>query len=375
MRLLFWASALTIGYVYVGYPLLLAVWAGIVGGEGRDGRERRERLDGLDGRDDELPGVSIVLAARNEAHRLAARIENLLALDYPADRRQIIVVSDGSTDRTLEALAAFGELIDIVAVPYGGKARALNAGVARASHPILVFTDARQTFAASALQALVAPFRDQTVGGVTGALMLDNQSGGSTIGDGVSVYWRYETQLRRMESTIGSTLGATGAIYALRRSVWRDLPADTLLDDVLAPMRAVLAGRRIVFEERAKAYDRTPPDSQAESRRKIRTLAGNVQILWLEPRLLVPFINPVWLQYCSHKLGRLVVPYALLAVFAANIALADESAFYAAALAGQCIFYVLAGYGAYLESREDSRAQVVATQSVAANLDKGVANA
>ena len=375
MRLLFWASALTIGYVYVGYPLLLAVWAGIVGREGRDGRERRERLDGLDGRDDELPGVSIVLAARNEAHRLAARIENLLALDYPADRRQIIVVSDGSTDRTLEALAAFGELIDIVAVPYGGKARALNAGVARASHPILVFTDARQTFAASALQALVAPFRDQTVGGVTGALMLDNQSGGSTIGDGVSVYWRYETQLRRMESTIGSTLGATGAIYALRRSVWRDLPADTLLDDVLAPMRAVLAGRRIVFEERAKAYDRTPPDSQAESRRKIRTLAGNVQILWLEPRLLVPFINPVWLQYCSHKLGRLVVPYALLAVFAANIALADESAFYAAALAGQCIFYVLAGYGAYLESREDSRAQVVATQSVAANLDKGVANA
>jgi len=205
--------------------------------------------------------------------------------------------------------------------------------------------------------------------------MLDNQSGGSTIGDGVSVYWRYETQLRRMESTIGSTLGATGAIYALRRSVWHDLPADTLLDDVLAPMRAVLAGRRIVFEERAKAYDRTPPDSQAESRRKIRTLAGNVQILWLEPRLLVPFINPVWLQYCSHKLGRLVVPYALLAVFAANIALADESAFYAAALAGQCIFYVLAGYGAYLESREDSRAQVVATRSVAANLDKGVANA
>src|SRR5437899_7966341 len=338
MRLLFWASALTIGYVYVGYPVLLAVWAGIVGREGRErsacgprehsesssgaarasggGAPRAVKKAGREGPDDRLPGVSIVLAARNEAHRLAARIENLLALDYPADRRQIIVGSEGSTDRTLEALAVFGGQIDIVAVPFGGKALALNAGVARASHPILVFTDARQTFAADALRALVAPFCDEMVGGVTGALMLDCEPAASTIGDGVRLYWNYETQLRRLESTIRSTLGATGAIYALRRSLWGDLPADTLLDDVLAPMRAVLAGHRVVFEERAKAYDRTPPDSQVESRRKIRTLAGNVQILWLEPRLLIPFINPVWLQYYSHKLGRLAVPYALLAVLA-----------------------------------------------------------
>ena len=401
MRLLFWASAMTIGYVYVGYPLLLAVWAGIVGREGSacgprehsesapaakdddrrsavasgGGAPRAVKKAGRDGPDDRLPGVSIVLAARNEALRLAARIENLLALDYPADRRQIIVVSDGSTDRTLEALAVFGGQIDIVAVPFGGKALALNAGVARAAHPILVFTDARQVFAADALRALVAPFCDDTVGGVTGALMLDHESAASTIAEGVSLYWNYETQLRRLESTIGSTLGATGAIYALRRSLWRDLPADTLLDDVLAPMRAVLAGRRIVFEQRAKAYDRTPPDSQAESRRKIRTLAGNVQILWLEPRLLIPFINPVWLQYYSHKLGRLAVPYALLALLAASIALAGEGAFYAAALAGQCVFYLLAGYGAYLEWRDDHRVHATATESVPANLDKGVVNA
>src|SRR5438552_771079 len=243
MRLLFWASALTIGYVYVGYPLLLAVWARIVERERSafGPREQSESSSGAaakkarrEGPDDRLPGVSIVLAARNEAHRLAARIENLLALDYPADRRQIIVVSDGSTDRTLEALAVFGGLIDIVVVPCGGKALALNAGVARASHPILVFTDARQRFAADALRALVAPFRDETVGGVTGALMLDRESAASTIAEGVSLYWNYETQLRRLESTIGSTLGATGAIYALRPSLWRDLPAEPLLDVGLA---------------------------------------------------------------------------------------------------------------------------------------------
>src|SRR5262245_6972835 len=174
----------------------------------------------------------------------------------------------------------------------------------------------------------------------------------STIGDGVGLYWRYEKTLRRLETTIGSTLGATGAIYALRRSLWRPLPPDTLLDDVPAPMRAVLAGRRVVFEERATAYDYAPPDSSAEARRKIRTLAGNVQLLWLEPRLLLPVVNPVWIQFVSHKLGRLVVPYALLTLLAANIELASRHPFFAFTLAAQCLVYLLGGYGAWLELRD-----------------------
>ena len=149
--------------------------------------------------------------------------------------------------------------------------------------------------------------------------------------------------------TVGSTLGATGAIYALRRSLWRPLPDDTLLDDVLAPMRAVLAGTRVIFEERATAFDHTPADSSTEARRKIRTLAGNVQILWLEPRLLVPLVNPVWVQYVSHKIGRLVVPYALLALLAANIALVGRHPFFVLSLAAQGALYLLGGYGAWLE--------------------------
>src|SRR5262249_12496354 len=115
----------------------------------------------------------------------------------------------------------------------------------------------------------------------------------STIGDGVSAYWRYEKRLRRLESAGGSTLGATGAIYALRRCLYRPLPANTILDDVLTPMRVVLGGRRVVFADRATAFDRTAPDADAEGRRKVRTLAGNVQILGIEPRLLVPVVNPV----------------------------------------------------------------------------------
>jgi cellulose synthase/poly-beta-1,6-N-acetylglucosamine synthase-like glycosyltransferase len=231
---------------------------------------------------------------------------------------------------------------------------ALNAGVAAARGDILVFADARQQFSPGTLTALVSNFADPGVGGVTGELILDCESGSSasTIGEGVGAYWKYEKLLRRKESLVRSTLGATGAIWALRRSLWRPLPPDTLLDDVLAPMRAVLEGWRIVFEEDAIAYDRAAPDAAAEARRKRRTLAGNYQILAQEPRLLVPFANPVWLQYVSHKVGRLLVPWALVGTLVSSAALATSGAIYAFALAAQAVFYGLALVGAWLDSRE-----------------------
>jgi cellulose synthase/poly-beta-1,6-N-acetylglucosamine synthase-like glycosyltransferase len=183
-----------------------------------------------------------------------------------------------------------------------------------------------------------------------------NRRAASSVGDGVGIYWRYEKRLRQMETQVDSMLGATGAIYALRRSLWRPLPPGTILDDVLAPMRAVLAGWRVVFEPRAQAFDATARDADTETRRKIRTLAGNFQLLWFEPRLLVPFVNPVWLQFTSHKVGRLLVPYALMALFASSLALAASSLFYGAALAGQCAFYLHSGYGAWLEHRDQTPA-------------------
>ena len=334
----FWISGAFIAYVYAGYPALLWLWARV---------RPRPLAPGEPGQ--HRPAVSIVIAARNEGPRLAARIDNLLHLDYPSARRQIIVVSDGSTDDTLAVLDGYRSVVDVVAVPAGGKALALNAGVRRARHDVLVFADARQVFAADALIELTAPLRDRRIGAVTGELVLE---GDSTIADGVGLYWRYEKQIRRYESAVGSMLGATGAIYAMRRSLWRPLPADTILDDVLAPMRAVLAGYRVVFTNRARAFDRTAPDAQVEARRKVRTLAGNYQILWLEPRLLLPWRNPVWLQYVSHKIARLLVPYALVLIMAASMALANRSMVYATALLAQCAFYLLAGYGAWLDSRD-----------------------
>ena len=343
MHALFWISGEIVAYVYAGYPALLALWARIA-----DRRPRRGRVAG--GR---WPSLSVVVAARNEAPRLAARVENLLDQHYPG-ALEIIVVSDGSSDNPRGALARFGPAVTIIELPPGGKPAALNAGVAAARGEILVFADARQRFAPGALTALVENFADPAVGGATGELVLDceGDDSASEIGEGIGLYWKYEKWLRRNESRVWSTLGATGAIYALRRECWAPLPPATLLDDVLAPMRAVMNGRRVVFEERAVAYDRTSPDAAAEARRKKRTLAGNYQILLQEPKLLLPAANPVWLQYLSHKVGRLIVPWALVLLLAASLPLAPGSLFYSAALGAQLVCYGLAAVGAWLHARE-----------------------
>ncbi len=340
---LFWFSALVVLYVYAGYPCLVGVWARAV-----DRRPRR-----IPFRNGRWPSISVIVAVRNEARRLPGRVANLLEQDYPGER-EILVVSDGSMDAPGAALARFGNRVRLIELPPGGKPLALNAAVMAARGDVLVFADARQQFAPNAITELVLNFSDPSVGGATGELVLDVEADEASegIGEGVGIYWKYEKWLRRHESRIWSTLGATGAIYALRRSLWKPLPASALLDDVLAPMRVVLAGRRIVFEERAIAYDRASTEAAAESLRKTRTLAGNYQILGQEPRLLFPFLNPVWLQYISHKVGRLVVPWALVLLLVSSVALATSGLLYAAALAAQTVFYGFAFAGALLTARE-----------------------
>jgi cellulose synthase/poly-beta-1,6-N-acetylglucosamine synthase-like glycosyltransferase len=344
MTALFWISALIVGYVYVGYPCLLAVWARLV--------DRQPRLSAFD--DGRWPSISIIIAARNEARRLPERVKNLLDQAYPGPQ-EIIVISDGSTDRPGVALAEFGSAVRLIQLPAGGKPLALNAGVANATGDVLVFADARQRFAPGALAALVSNLSDPRIGGATGELLLDCEEQDpvdTRVGEGIGLYWKYEKWMRRNESRVWSTLGATGAIYALKRICWTPLPSGTLLDDVLEPMRAVLSGYRIVFDDRAIAYDRASADAAAESRRKTRTLAGNYQILAQEPRLLLPIVNPVWLQYASHKIGRLLAPWALVGLFASSLTLARGNTLFAVPLFAQGIFYGLALAGAIFQQSE-----------------------
>ena len=369
MAAVFWVSVAFVLYAYVGYPMLLAIWVRLRGyaasarqargfaasaqqGHGFAASARQVERRGRD----PLPGVSVVIAARNEAQRLPARIDNLLASDYPSDRLQIIVASDGSTDDTASALAPYRDRVTLLMLPARGKAAALNAAVLHARHPLLVFADARQRFAKDAIRRLVGAFTHPRVGAVSGELIIDcehdsSASERSTIGEGVGAYWKYEKWIRRHEAIVGSSIGVTGAIYAMRRWLWQPLPADAILDDLLGPMRLVQRGYRVQFEPGARAFDLAANDAASELRRKVRTLAGNFQLLRYEPRFLVPGRNPVWLQFSSHKLARLLVPYALLALLVSSAFLVTTAAVYALAFTAQAAFYGLAAYGALLDRR------------------------
>jgi biofilm PGA synthesis N-glycosyltransferase PgaC len=292
----FYASAGFIFYTYVLYPLIIVVWGSLL-------PKRVEK------RYEALP-VSVVLAAKNEEINIRTRIENFLSQDYPPELIEVVVVSDGSTDRTVELARQFDdERVKTIEIPEPvGKAGALNAGIAEASHDIVVFADARQRFGENVFAELVAMFGDDKVGAVSGELIIESGIG-SEVEEGVGMYWRYEKLIRRMESEVNSTVGATGSIYAIRKRLYVPLEENTLLDDFLVPMRIVLQGFRVIFVRSARAYDITSATTAQEFARKVRTLAGNFQAVAFEPRLLNPIRNRVFWQFLSHKLARLAVPY------------------------------------------------------------------
>jgi len=332
--LLFWGAVALLLYTHVGYPALLLAWARL--------RPRRIARAAI------TPDVSLLIVAHDEGARIGARLENVLSLDYPSDKLEIVVGSDGSSDQTV-ARARDYETRGVRVVGFGerrGKPSVLNDLVPSCRGDILVFGDARQRFARGALRALVAPFADPQVGAVSGELMLEDERTG--IGAGMGAYWRHEKLLRSAESRIGSTVGATGAIYAIRRELFSPLPTDTILDDVVLPVRIARRGRRVVFEPGALAYDLAPRAAAQELARKVRTIAGTFQLFSRETWLLSPRRNPLWLQAVSHKGLRLLTPVLLCVALGANAALlsagwsyrlflAAQGAFYAAALAGYCL--------------------------------------
>lgn len=301
-----WTSLILVAYTFCGYPLLLALWSWL-------------KPQALITRAPITPAVSIVIAAWNEAPRLAKRINNCFEQHYPSDCLEIIIVSDGSTDDTVSVVSTFGQRVRLVQLEKRqGKAVALNVGVAAARGEIIVFADARQRFAPDAVLQLVANFSDSSVGAASGELILEDEPCRDK-SVGVGLYWKLEKWIRRKEATIDSVIGATGAIYAIRRALYQPLPPGIILDDVMTPMRIVLSGYRVIFESRAQAYDQLSDDACQEFSRKVRTLTGNYQILAQLPDLVNPRRNRLFIQYMSHKVCRLAVPFALILVFLASL--------------------------------------------------------
>jgi len=279
--------------------------------------------------------VSLLLPVRNGERWIRAKLESIFALDYPPELLEVIVISDGGRDRTEEIARSFPR-VRLLVIPPSGKAAALNAGMREAAGEILFFTDVRQPLDPPSLKALVAQFSDPTVGVSSGELII--RRGVTAEEERVGLYWRYEKLIRKQHSRIDSVLGATGAIYAMRRELARPLPPDCLLDDVHLPFLAFFRGYRIVFVEEALAYD-DPTGLQTEFRRKVRTLAGVYQLIGRFPALLTPR-NRMWWHFLSHKFGRLLLPFALLALLASSALL--PAPWSAALLAVQGAFYGLA---------------------------------
>lgn len=327
----FWISALLLVQVFAGYPLGMAVWA----------RWRPRAV----AKRPQWPSVTVILAVHDGAASLEAKLANLVALDYPLDALDIVVASDGSTDGTAGVARRWrgGRVTVLEFAARRGKAACLNDAVAAARGDILLMTDVRQRLEPQALRELVANLADPAVGAVSGELCLEDAQTG--FARGVDAYWRYEKMIRHAESATGSVVGVTGALYAIRRALFRPLPPGTVLDDVLVPMRVVAAGLRVVCEPLAVAWDRPSQQPAEERRRKVRTLAGNYQLLQLAPWLLAPWRNPVWWRFLCHKLLRLLAPWLMVAMLAAAFMLAGTHWVYAAASLGALLAVALIAVG------------------------------
>ncbi len=294
---LFLIAAIFILYTYAGYPLLLK-WRKSCSPPGSAFPEG-------------LPEVSLVIPVYNEETVLREKIENSLRLDYPREKLKIVVVSDGSTDRS-PALARSFPAITVLEYPaHRGKMSVLNQAVASLSTELVAFTDASALWREDALRELVTPLADPSVGAVSGELILKEEE--TRRGEvRVDWYWRMEKYTRKEESRIFSCLGATGAIYTIRRSLFRPLPEDTILDDMMIPLEGLKEDCRILFNPRARAYENKLIKPRDEFRRKVRTLYGNYQIFARAPWTIIPGRSRMAFEMVSHKLFRLLIPFALI---------------------------------------------------------------
>ena len=327
----FWAAALLLAQTYFLYPLWLLLlsrlrpaWRGTQAGPGA------------------WPTVSLVVAAHDEASCIEEKLCNSLALDYPPDRLEVLIGSDGSIDGTDALVRAYPDpRVQLSAAPRAGKTSVLNRCIPAARGEVVVLSDANTRIEPGALKALVRHFADPEVGAVCGRLQLYNPTRAEYE---ESAYWKYESWLKAMEGTQGAVVGANGGLYALRRELFRPLPPSTIVDDFVIALRLLDQGYRVLYEPEALAEEETTEDYDREFARRARIAAGNFQSLGLVPGLLSPLRGFPAFAFWSHKVLRWCAPALMLVALAANAALLDQP-FYRFTMAAQVGFYALALLG------------------------------
>jgi cellulose synthase/poly-beta-1,6-N-acetylglucosamine synthase-like glycosyltransferase len=327
---IFWSCLALVSYTYLGYPIL--VWGA--------SRVFNRLADLQAGDDADAPPVSVLIAAYNEEAVIEDRLRNALAMDYPAEKLEIMVGSDGSTDRTAEIVRGYADsrvrLQDFSR--RRGKAAVLNSSVPELKGEILLFSDANTQVDSAAVRKLVRWFPDPRVGAVCGRLVLTDPLTGKNVD---SLYWKYETFLKQCEGRLGALLGANGAIYAIRKAAFTPIPDETILDDFTIPLLAKLrTGCMIVYDSEAVAREETPPELGMEFLRRSRIGAGGFQSLGLVWRLLHPRWGWTAWALVSHKILRWLCPFFLLGMLASNLVLCARP-FFQIAFVAQLLFYLV----------------------------------
>ncbi|MGH7449789.1 MAG: glycosyltransferase family 2 protein [bacterium] len=331
--LTFWLSLATLIYVYAGFSFLV-----IVVGRWRNRRVRQAPI---------TPRMSLIIPVWNEANTIAGRLENALGLDYPAEALEIIVASDGSDDDTEALVAQYADRgVRLLSLPRQGKMYALQAAAAGATGDIFVFSDANSIYAPSALRMLARNFADPEVGGVCGNQIYLQAKSADHCSKGETLYWSYDKWLKRMESLTGSIVSAHGAIYAIRRELYRPPASAAVTDDFAISTAVVEQGHRLVFESEAIAYEEPAPAANREFARKVRIMNRGLRGVMLRKTLLNPWRHGFYaVELFSHKVLRRLVPFFLLSLYVSSVVLSFSHRFYFAAAAGQTLFYALAGAG------------------------------
>ena len=338
-EILFWAAVAAIIYTYAGYPVVLFLLssASQVARDLRFLLTRGERRTTL-GEADEWPTVTLIVSAYNEEDIIGAKIENSLALDYPRDKLEIVVASDGSTDATNEVAASYAEH-GVKLISYTdrrGKVSVLNRTVPEAAHDIVALSDANTMYEPQAIRNLVKHFSNDDVGVVVGEMVLESPNQEHK---GECRYWRYEAILKFMENKLGAILGANGGFYAIRKGLFVPVPDSTIIDDFVIPLKIAEKGYRQVYSPEARATEETAADVGAELVRRKRIAAGNFQSIFLLWRLLNPFRGYICFTFVSHKMMRWCAPFFMIVALAANIPLLVASPRYIMLFVLQLLFY------------------------------------
>ena len=340
---IFWLSFAVCLYIYFGYPALLLAASKLRPKPVREG--------------DVTPRATFIIPAYNEERNIAAKIENTLSLDYPREAIEVLVVSNGSTDRTNEIVRSWNDpRVRLVALERPGKMEALNEGVRAATGEILVFTDADFLLDNHSLRLMAGKFADPEVGGVCGARNSAMQRGGDSTGEGEGLYHRWDKWQKVRESEIGSVFAADGLLYSIRKQLYIPITDPNQSDDQAISMRVVLQGYRLLFEPKATAWENAAVNAGSEFKRKIRITQHSVASLL---KLGAPLLTSGWysVELLSHKLVRHMIAFFLISMFISNMFITHLSPFYKLTMAGQVAIYGLALIGALLRNSRLGRAK------------------